>query len=159
MQTTPRRLSSTAPSWLLLDCWLLCIYPVQPVCTFLLYFYLLNPQYTIPHILFYSIYNIYSSFFLHIFMYILLCCVTYLALSIERTWPDIHFTTDYICIILSGFFADKTHTQNSQGDFKKSLIAKVKINRELEQKQAETTANRARKQETHDRVKQNKTKS
>ncbi len=29
-------------------------------------------------------------------MYILLCCVTYFALSIERTWPDLHFTADYI---------------------------------------------------------------
>ncbi len=29
-------------------------------------------------------------------MFILLCCVTYFALSIERTWPDLHFTTDYI---------------------------------------------------------------
>ncbi len=29
-------------------------------------------------------------------MYILLCCVSYFALSIERTWPDLHFTTDYI---------------------------------------------------------------
>ncbi len=69
--------------------------------------------------------------------------------------PDLTYISLLIifCIILSGFFADITHTQNSQGDFKKSLIAKVKINRILEQKQAETTANRARKQETHDRVK------
>ncbi len=38
-----------------------------------------------------------SSFnFLPIFIYILLCCVTYFALSIERTRPDLHFTTDYI---------------------------------------------------------------
>ncbi len=29
-------------------------------------------------------------------MYILLCCVTYFALSIERTWPDLHFTAEYI---------------------------------------------------------------
>ncbi len=41
---------------------------------------------------------IFSSyiFFLPIFIYILLCCVTYFALFIERTWPDLHFTTDYI---------------------------------------------------------------
>ncbi len=30
------------------------------------------------------------------FMYILLCCVSYFALSTERTSPDLHFTTDYI---------------------------------------------------------------
>ncbi len=37
-------------------------------------------------------------YFLPIFMYILLCyvSVTYFALSIERTWPDLHFTTNYI---------------------------------------------------------------
>ncbi len=34
--------------------------------------------------------------FLPIFIYILLYCVTYFALSVERTWPDLHFTTDYI---------------------------------------------------------------
>ncbi len=34
--------------------------------------------------------------FLPVFIYILLRCVTYFALFIERTWPDLHFTTDYI---------------------------------------------------------------
>ncbi len=29
-------------------------------------------------------------------MYILLCCVTYVALSIKQTWPDLHITIDYI---------------------------------------------------------------
>ncbi len=29
-------------------------------------------------------------------IYILLCFVTYFALSTERTCPDLHFTTDYI---------------------------------------------------------------
>ncbi len=29
-------------------------------------------------------------------MYIIFCCVTYFALSTEQTWPDLHFTTDYI---------------------------------------------------------------
>ncbi len=38
----------------------------------------------------------YFWFFSPILMYILLCCVTYFALSIERTWPDLYFTTDYI---------------------------------------------------------------
>jgi len=38
---------------------------------------------------------------------------------------------------VSGFFADRTHTQNSQEDFK-SLIAKIKINRKLGQKQQPT---------------------
>ncbi len=33
-------------------------------------------------------------FFLPIFIYIYSCVVTYFALSIERTWPDLHFTTD-----------------------------------------------------------------
>ncbi len=61
-------------------------------------------------------------------------------------------------------FADRSHKQNSQGDFKKSLITKVKINRKLRQKQAQTTANRAGKQETRDGTKtrtrklENKTK-
>ncbi len=33
---------------------------------------------------------------LYFYIYIILCCITYFALSIERTWPDLHFTTDYI---------------------------------------------------------------
>ncbi len=31
-----------------------------------------------------------------IFIYILLCYVSFFVLSIERTCPDLHFTTDYI---------------------------------------------------------------
>ncbi len=42
-------------------------------------------------------------------MYILLCCVTYFALSIERTWPDLHFTTDYI---LYNWVCDEEKTLN-----------------------------------------------
>ncbi len=57
-----------------------------------LYYYLLSPQYTVLHILFYCTFY----FFLPILLYILFCCVMYFALSIERTWPDLHFTTDYI---------------------------------------------------------------
>ncbi len=55
----------------------------------------------ILHILLYcTFYSLSFSYFLSIsifmFMFILVCCVTYFALSIERTWPDLHFTTDYI---------------------------------------------------------------
>ncbi len=59
-----------------------------------LYYYLLIPQYTVLHMLLF----ICSSYlnFVPIFIYMLLCCVTYFALSIEWTWPDLHFTTDYI---------------------------------------------------------------
>ncbi len=49
-----------------------------------LYYYLLSPQYTVLHILFYC--TFYSFFcFLPIFIYILLCFVTYFALFIELT--------------------------------------------------------------------------
>ncbi len=42
-------------------------------------------------------------------MYILLCyvSVTYFALSIERTWPDLHFTTNYI---LYNYACDELNT-------------------------------------------------
>ncbi len=47
-----------------------------------LYIHLLSPQYTVLHILLF----IYLLFlFTYIYIYILLCCVTYFALSIERT--------------------------------------------------------------------------
>ncbi len=58
--------------------------------------------YCIAHfILLHILLFIFSSYlkcfnFLPIFMYNLLCCVTYFALSIERTWPDLHLITDYI---------------------------------------------------------------
>ncbi len=42
----------------------------------------------------------FTQFFLLILfllpIFILLCCVTYFSLSIERTWPDLYFTTDHI---------------------------------------------------------------
>ncbi len=61
-----------------------------------LYYYLLSPQYTVLHILFYcTFYSLFFLLFLPIFIYILLCCVTHFALSIERTWPDLHFTTNF----------------------------------------------------------------
>ncbi len=52
--------------------------------------------YCIEHLIWYHIlfFICLFNFFLPIFIYILLCCVTYFALSIERTWPDLHF-----CII------------------------------------------------------------
>ncbi len=34
--------------------------------------------------------------FFYLYLYIYSCVVTYFALSIERTCPDLHFTTDYI---------------------------------------------------------------
>ncbi len=42
-------------------------------------------------------------------MFILLCCVTYFPLSIERTWPNLHFTTDYI---LYNWVRDESWTLN-----------------------------------------------
>ncbi len=65
-----------------------------------LYYYLLSPQYTVLHILFYC--TFYSLFFLYLFYYYLhlyiFSCVMFhfFALSIERTCPDLHFTTNYI---------------------------------------------------------------
>ncbi len=50
-----------------------------------LYYYLLSAQYTVLHILFLPILYIFSCVMFHFF-----------ALSIERTCPDLHFTTDYI---------------------------------------------------------------
>ncbi len=65
-----------------------------------LYYYLLSPQYTVLHILFYCTFYSLSFLifilFLPIFIYILLCYVLFFALSIERTCPDLHFSTDYI---------------------------------------------------------------
>ncbi len=67
-----------------------------------LYYYLLSPQYTVLHILFhctfYSLFFLICILFLPIFIYSLLCYVSFFffALSIERTCPDLHFTTDYI---------------------------------------------------------------
>ncbi len=95
----------------------MCTYPVQPVCTFLLHIpiYINIIKSTvdcIAHfislhmlllILFYFIFFLFCILFLPIFIYILLCYVAFFylcfffffALSIERTCPDLHFTTDY----------------------------------------------------------------
>ncbi len=66
-----------------------------------LYYYLLSLQYTVLHILFYC--TFYSSlffillFYFYLYLCIFSCVVLHLiALSIEQTWPDLHFTADYI---------------------------------------------------------------
>ncbi len=64
-----------------------------------LYYYVLSPQYTVLHIL-PLIFFLIFILFLPTFIYILLCYVSFFsfffALSIGRTCPDLHFTTDYI---------------------------------------------------------------
>ncbi len=89
-------------------------YPEQPVCTSLLFTLLfIKSQYTVfflhillffahlivLHFLFHCTFYSYFSFFT---IYMLLCCVTlynfyfyYFALSPERTWFHLHFTSDY----------------------------------------------------------------
>ncbi len=75
--------------------------PVQPVCTSLLILlFIKSTLYCIAY---------FTHYFLPIFMFILLCCVTYFALSIERTWPNLHFTTDYI---LYNWVCDESWTLN-----------------------------------------------
>jgi len=71
-----------------------------------LYYYLLSPQYAIMHILL-----LIFILFLPIFKDILLCYVFlfFFALSIERTCPDLHFTTDYI---LYNWVCDEPWTLN-----------------------------------------------
>ncbi len=94
----------------------MCTYPVQPICTFsctsVFIFIFINPQYTVLHILShahltpYFILLFVPIFILTILIYIycpVLCFIVLLpfmlflffALSIERTCPDLHFTTDY----------------------------------------------------------------
>ncbi len=69
-------------------------------CTFLLILlFIKSTVYCIAHfILLHILLFIFSYYFyfVPIFIYILFCCVTFFALSIERTWPDLHFTTNYI---------------------------------------------------------------
>ncbi len=64
-----------------------------------LYYYLLSPQYTVLPIVLYLI-LIFSYYFYfistYIYIYSLVLCFIFFALSIERTCPDLHFTTDYI---------------------------------------------------------------
>ncbi len=59
-----------------------------------LYYYLLSPPYTALHILFHCT----PYFYLNLYLYIFSCVMFlfFFALSIERTCPDLHFTTDYI---------------------------------------------------------------
>ncbi len=82
-------------------------------CTSVFILIFINPQYTVLHILShctsYSLFNfiICSYFHSHLYLYIFSCvmfhCFLYyffisfyfFALSIERTCPDLHFTTDY----------------------------------------------------------------
>ncbi len=102
----------------------MCTYPVQPICTFsctsVFFINIYYPQYTVLHILShctsYTFYFIICSLFhSHLYLYtyslvlcfivlllmlflfsiLLLLCVFFFALSIERTCPDLHFTTDY----------------------------------------------------------------
>ncbi len=67
--------------------------PLAHTC---LYYYLLSPQYTILHILFYcTLFFIFSYYFncLPIFMYILLCCVTIFCTVhwADLTWLTFHY--------------------------------------------------------------------
>ncbi len=97
----------------------MCTHPVQPICTFsctsVFIWIFSNPQYTVLHILShctsYSFYFIICSLFVLIyiiyiyslvmfhcfiaFYFFILFYFIFFALSIERTCPDLHFTTDY----------------------------------------------------------------
>ncbi len=93
----------------------MCTYPVQPICTFsctsVFILIFIHQQYTVLHILsnctsyslFYFIICSYFHSHLYLYIYSLVLCFTVLfayvnfffALSIERTCPDLHFTTDY----------------------------------------------------------------
>ncbi len=77
-----------------------------PLAHLCLYYYLLSPQYTALHILFYC--TFYSLFFLiiliylnflPIFIYILLCCVTYLHCPLSRPDPIYISLLIIFCII------------------------------------------------------------
>ncbi len=101
----------------------MCTYPVQPICTFscpsVFFINIYYPQYTVLHILSRFI-LLFVPFFILTYIYIyiyslVLCFIAYVitlflfyflfyyyyyyyyffALSIERTCPDLHFTTDY----------------------------------------------------------------
>ncbi len=63
--------------------------PFLPLWFHLFIFYLLSLQYTVLHILFFIFYSLPN-------MYSLVLVLHVIALSIERTWPDLHFTADYI---------------------------------------------------------------
>ncbi len=103
----------------------MCIYLIQPVCTFLLHIpvillFIKSTVYFIAHF----IYCTFTFIFLPIF--ILFSCVCYIfCMSIERTWPDLHSLL-IICIIdyvtnkktlnLEGVvFRRLTHLEHSEG--------------------------------------------
>ncbi len=93
----------------------MCTYPVQPICTFsctsVFILIFINPQYTVLHILslhillhillfvpifiltYIYIYSLVLCFI--VFYFVLYFIFNFFALSIERTCPDLHFTTDY----------------------------------------------------------------
>ncbi len=83
------------PSFSIICTAAMCTYPVQPICTLLLHIFVHCTFYS----LFYFIFYLFFILFLPIFIYTLLCYVSsfilFFALSIERTCPDLHFTTDY----------------------------------------------------------------
>ncbi len=83
-------------------------------CTSMFILIFINPQYTVLHILshctsyslFYFIICSYFHFHLYLYIYSPVLCfivlllfiylfINFFALSIERTCPDLHFTTDY----------------------------------------------------------------
>ncbi len=73
-------------------------------CTYVFILIFINPQYTVLHILshctFYSLFYYlflfsFSPIFIYIFSCVMFHCFIFFALSIERTCPDLHFTTDY----------------------------------------------------------------
>ncbi len=60
-----------------------------------------NPQYTVLHILSHCTFYYWFLFLFYSYLYLFSCVMfhcfifIYFALSIERTCPDLHFTTDY----------------------------------------------------------------
>ncbi len=61
-----------------------------------LYYYLLSSQYTVLHILFHcTFYSLFVSYSYLYYIYSRYVSFFFFALSIERTCPDLHFTTDY----------------------------------------------------------------
>ncbi len=76
---------------------------VDCIAHFILFHCTFTPYFIFYFIVFYFFLT-FSILLLPIFIYILLCYVSFFilfifALSIERTRPDLHFTTDYILII------------------------------------------------------------
>ncbi len=74
-----------------------------PLILFLLYYYLLSPQYTILHILLFFIFlilifiNLFYLYYVYIYVYsLVLVWTVYNILHCPLSGPDLHFTTDYI---------------------------------------------------------------